>query len=156
VEQLGARRDLAIVILHLGVQARETGRPSQATALLNESLTIARELDDWRGQAQLLLELSKLHSDQGRLEEAEALLAAATDLWPPQVQGLGFRALVLDELGRLRTRQRRYEPAIKHLTEAASLWQQLGATVSHARTLTLLDDTLATARQHDPGTRHQG
>jgi tetratricopeptide (TPR) repeat protein len=172
VEQLGARRDLAIVSFHLGVQARDTGRLSEADILLNESLAIARELDDWQGQAQLLLELSKLASEQGRLEEAEALLAAATDLWPAQVQGLGFRALVLDELGRLRTRQGHYDQAAGHLTEAAGLWQQLGAHASQARTLTLLGDALATAghahqahtarqqaralQQHDPGARHVG
>jgi tetratricopeptide (TPR) repeat protein len=172
VEQLGARRDLAIVIFHLGVQARATGRPSEATALLNESMAIARELEDWRGQAQLLLELGKLASDQGRLDDAQALLATATDLWPAQVQGPGFRAMVLDELGRLRTRQRRYDQAISHLTEAARLWQQLGAHASQARTLTMLGDALATAghshrahnarqqaralRQHDPGARHAG
>jgi Flp pilus assembly protein TadD len=62
--------------------------------------------------------------------------------------------------------------AIKHLTDAASLWQQLGAHASQARTLTMLGDALATAghphqahtareqaralRQHDPGARHVG
>jgi hypothetical protein len=34
-------------------------------------------------------------------------LEVAGDLWPPQIQGPGFRARVLGELGRLRTRQRR-------------------------------------------------
>jgi tetratricopeptide (TPR) repeat protein len=157
VEQLGARRDLAIVMWQLAMPAGDTGRPGAAAALLNDSLAIARELGDWRGQAELLLELSKLRSDQGRLEEAQALLAAATDLWPPQVQGPGFRAQVLDELGRLRTRQRRYDQAIRHLTEAASLWQQLGAHASHARTLTVLGDALATAghRQEARAARHQ-
>jgi tetratricopeptide (TPR) repeat protein len=135
----------------LALLAGDTGRPSEAAALLNESMAIARELDHWRGQAQLLLELSKLRSDQGQLEEAEALLATATDLWPPQVQGPGFRAMALDELGRLRTRQGRHDQAISHLTEAASLWQQLGATAAQARTLTLLGDALAAA---DTPTRH--
>jgi tetratricopeptide (TPR) repeat protein len=172
VEQLGARRDLAIVLYHLGVQARETARLSEAAVLLNESLAIARELDDWRGQAQLMLELSKLASEQGQLEDAEALLAAATELWPTQVQGRGFRAQVLDELGRLRTRQGRDDQAIRHLTEAASLWRELGAHASRARTLALLGDALAAAghhdrasttrqqaralQQHDPGARHLG
>jgi tetratricopeptide (TPR) repeat protein len=172
VEQLGARRDLAIVMWELALLAGDMGRPSEKVALLNDSLAIARELDDWRGQAQLLLELGKLRSDQGRLEEAEALLAAATGLWPAQVQGPGFRAMVLDELGRLRTRQGRYDQAISHLTEAANLWQQLGATASQARTLTVLGDALDTAghphqactarhqaralQQHDPGARHGG
>jgi tetratricopeptide (TPR) repeat protein/transcriptional regulator with XRE-family HTH domain len=167
VEQLGARRDLAIVLWQLALLAGETGRPGAAAALLDDSLAIARELEDWRGQAELLLELSKLRGDQGRLEDAEALLAAATDLWPPQVQGPGFRAQVLDELGRLRTRQGRYDQAIGHLTEAASLWRQLGAHASQARTLTMLGDALAAAgrpdqadtarqqasalQQHDPG-----
>jgi tetratricopeptide (TPR) repeat protein len=136
-------------MFHLGVQARDTGRPSDAADLLNESLAIARELDDWQGEAQLLLELGKLHSDQGRLEDAEALLAAATDLWPPQVQGPGFRAMALDELGRLRTHQGHYDQAISHLTEAANLWQQLGATASQARTLTVLGDALAAAGHPD-------
>ena len=172
VEQLGTRRDLAIVIWQLAMLAGDTGRPSDAAALFNDSLAIARELDDWRGQAEILLELGKLRSEQGRLEEAETLLAAATDLWPAQVQGPGFRAQVLHELGRLRTRQRRYDQAIGHLTEAASLWQQLGAHASQARTLIVLSDALATAghphqahtarqqaralQQHDPGDRHLG
>ena len=172
VEQLGARRDLAIVIRQLALLANDRGRPGEAVALFHDSLEIARELDDWQGQAHLLVELGKLHSDQGQLEEAEALLAAATDLWPPHAQGPGFRAMVLDELGRLRTRQRRYDQAISHLTEAASLWQQLGAHASQARTLTGLGDALATAghphqahtvrqqaralQQHDPGARHGG
>jgi tetratricopeptide (TPR) repeat protein len=145
VEQLGARRDLAIVMWELALLAGDTGRPSDAAALLNESMAIARELDDWRGQAQLLLELSKLRSDQGQLEEAEALLATATDLWPPQIQGPGFRAMVLDELGRLRTRQGRHDQAVGHLTEAANFWQQLGATASQARTLIVLGNALAAA-----------
>jgi tetratricopeptide (TPR) repeat protein len=172
VEQLGTRRDLAIVMWQLAMLAGDTGRPSDAAALFNDSLAIARELDDWRGQAEILLELGKLRSEQGRLEEAETLLAAATDLWPAQVQGPGFRAQVLDELGRLRTRQQRYDQAIGHLTEAASLWQQLGAHASQARTLIVLSDALATAghphqahtarqqaralQQHDPGDRHLG
>jgi tetratricopeptide (TPR) repeat protein len=172
VEQLGARRDLAIVIFHLGVHARETGWPSEAMALLNESLAIARELDDWRGQAQLLLELGKLHSEQGRLEDAETVLGAAIKLWSPQVQGPGFRAMALDELGRLRARQGRHDQAIGHLTEAASLWGELGADASQARTLTALGDALATAghsrqahtarqqaralQQRDPSAQHAG
>jgi Flp pilus assembly protein TadD len=80
--------------------------------------------------------------------------------------------MVLDELGRLRTRQQRYDQAISHLTEAANLWQQLGATASQARTLTVLGDALDTAghphqactarhqaralQQHDPGDGHGG
>jgi tetratricopeptide (TPR) repeat protein/transcriptional regulator with XRE-family HTH domain len=172
VERLGARRDLAIVMWQLALLAGETGRLSEATGLLSDSLEIARELDDRRGQAQLLLELSKLQSDQGRLEDAEALIATATDLWPPQVQGPGFRAMVLDELGRLCTRQQRYDQAISHLTAAASLWQQLGAYASQARTLIVLGDALAEAghphqahpvrqqaralQQHDPGARDMG
>jgi Flp pilus assembly protein TadD len=158
--------------LQLAMVAGETGRPSEAADLLDESLAIVRELDDWQGEAQVLLQLGKLRTDQGRLEEAEALLATATDRWPPQVQGPGFRAMVLDELGRLRTRQGRYDQAISHLTEAANLWQQLGATASQARTLTVLGDALDTAghphqactarhqaralQQHDPGARHGG
>jgi tetratricopeptide (TPR) repeat protein/transcriptional regulator with XRE-family HTH domain len=171
VEQLGARRDLAIVMWQLALLAGDTGRPSEKVTLLNDSLAIARELDDWRGQAEILFELGKLRSDQGQLKEAEALLAAATDRWPAQVQGPGFRAQVLDELGRLRTRQGRHDQAIRHLSEAASLWQQLGAHASRARTLTVLGDALATAghlhqaqtarqqaralQQHDPGARHR-
>jgi tetratricopeptide (TPR) repeat protein len=172
VEQLGARRDLAIVIWQQALLAEDRGRPGEAAALLHDSLEIAQELDDWRGQAQLLVELGKLHSDQGRLEEAEALLAAATDRWPAQVQGPGFRAQVLDELGQLRTRQQRYDQAIGHLTEAAGLWRQLGAPASQARTLAMLGDALTTAgqshqartarqqaralQQQDPGARHVG
>ena len=170
VEQLGARRDLAIVTWQLALLAGDTGRPSEAAGLLYDSLAIARELDDWRGQAEILLELAKLRSGQGQLEDAEALLAAATELWPAQAQGRGFRAQVLDELGRLRSRQGRDEQAIRHLTEAASLWKELGAHASQARTLALLGDALATAghpdqasttRQqaralHDPGPRHLG
>ena len=80
--------------------------------------------------------------------------------------------MVLDELGRLRTRQRRYDQAISHLTEAARLWQQLGAPASQARTLTVLGDALATAghphqahaarqqartlQQHSPEDMHRG
>jgi hypothetical protein len=45
----------------------------------------------------------------------------------------------------LRIHQRRYDQAIGHLTEAANLWQQLGATASQARTLTVLGDALAAA-----------
>jgi transcriptional regulator with XRE-family HTH domain len=84
----------------------------------------------------------------GRTEQVTrlgGLVAAATELWPPQVQELGFRAMALDELGRLRILQGRYDQAIEHLTEAARLWQQLGAAASQARTLTVLGDTLATA-----------
>jgi hypothetical protein len=36
----------------------------------------------------------------------------------------------------LRIHQGRYDQAIGHLTEAANLWQQLGATASQARTPT--------------------
>jgi hypothetical protein len=45
----------------------------------------------------------------------------------------------------LRIHQGRYDQAIGHLTEAANLWQQLGATASQARTLTVLGDALAAA-----------
>jgi tetratricopeptide (TPR) repeat protein len=175
---------------HLTEAGHATMGLTQGEAMLVRALAIFLDLDDERGQAKALHALSALerrvgrhqrpaqlasaldHSDQGRLEEAEALLAAATDLWPSQVQGPGFRAQVLDELGRLRTRQVRYGQAIGHLAEAASLWQQLGAHASQARTLTMLGDALATAgrshqahtarqqaralQQHDPGARHVG
>jgi hypothetical protein len=62
---------------------------------------------------------------------------------------------VLDELGQLRTRQRRYDQAIGHLTEAAGLWRQLGATASQARTLGMLGDTVAAA-DHEPGAGRRG
>ncbi|MFL6224853.1 MAG: hypothetical protein ACJ75K_19065 [Actinomycetes bacterium] len=60
---------------------------------------------------------------------------------------------------------------MRHLSEAASLWHQLGAHASRARTLTVLGDALATAghlhqaqtarqqaralQQHYPGARHR-
>jgi hypothetical protein len=94
---------------HLTEAGHATIGLTQGKAMLTRALAIFLDLDDERGQAKALHALSALerrvgrhqrpaqlasaldHSDQGRLEEAEALLAAATDLWPSQVQGPGFR-----------------------------------------------------------------
>ena len=94
---------------HLTEAGHATMGLTQGEAMLVRALAIFLDLDDERGQAKALHALSALerrvgrhqrpaqlasaldHSDQGRLEEAEALLAAATDLWPSQVQGPGFR-----------------------------------------------------------------
>ena len=153
---------------HLTEAGHATMGLTQGEAMLVRALAIFLDLDDERGQAKALHALSALerrvgrhqrpaqlasaldHSDQGRLEEAEALLAAATR--PVAVAGPRAR--------------------VSHLAEAASLWQQLGAHASQARTLTMLGDALATAgrshqahtarqqaralQQHDPGARHVG
>jgi Tetratricopeptide repeat len=64
---------------------RDSGRPDDAGPLLEQSLAIARRLQDRRGQAQLLLDLGRVRSDQDRLEEAEALMKAVVAAAPSQI-----------------------------------------------------------------------
>ena len=82
---LGADHNEAIALWHLAMVARDSGRPDDAGPLLEQSLAIARRLQDRRGQAQLLLDLGRVRSDQDRLEEAEALMKAVVAAAPSRI-----------------------------------------------------------------------
>lgn len=104
-----------------------------------------RELQDRRGQAQLLLDFGQVRTDDGRLEEADELLAAALAAWPTHTEDYSFRAKALDALGRLRCRQGRYDQAADHFAEAASRWGDLSADAARDESLEALGDALAAA-----------
>ncbi len=135
------------MLWHLAMLRRDGGWPGDAAALLERSLAITREVDDRRGQAQILLELGKVRTDEGRLEEADALLASSMEAWPLATEHPGFRAKALHALAQLRFRQRRLDQAADYFTRAAILWQGLGAQALQALSLTALGDTLTAAGQ---------
>jgi tetratricopeptide (TPR) repeat protein len=153
---LGARHGQAVTLWHLAMLARNAGKLSAAGALLEQALGVARELEDRRGQARLLLELGQVRTDEGDLELADDLLAAAQAVWPTYTEHHSFRAETLDGLGRLRRRQQRYDQAADYFAEAASQWGQLRAQTARARSLEALGDAFAAAgRSQEAATARQ-
>ena len=154
---LDLRHSQAFVLWHLAMLARDSGRMDAAGGLLEQSLDLVRELQDRRGQAQLLLDFGQVRTDEGRLQEADELLAAALAAWPTHTEDYSFRAKALDALGRLRSRQQRYDQAADHFTEAVSRWAELSAYTAQARSLEALADALVAAGRPEeaPSARQQ-
>jgi tetratricopeptide (TPR) repeat protein len=142
---LDLRHAQAFVLWHLAMLARDAAKPDTAGALLEQSLGLVQELQDRRGQARLLVDLGQVRTDEGRLEEADELLAAALAAYPTHTEDYSFRAKTLDALGRLRCRQQRYDQAAAHFAEAASRWGDLGAETARAESLEALGNALASA-----------
>jgi serine/threonine protein kinase/tetratricopeptide (TPR) repeat protein len=78
---VGARREEAQSLRHLGGLHKKTGRMDEARAALEQSLALARETGDRAAEAESLSGLASVSQAQGRFEEAFELYRAARELY---------------------------------------------------------------------------
>lgn len=74
LEDLGARRELAVVVANLGVMHLEAGEHAEAMACFAEAREVHELWDDWRNQVICASNLGALHLERGEVDEAEAML----------------------------------------------------------------------------------
>jgi tetratricopeptide (TPR) repeat protein len=123
VGQAGAT--LAWTLNHLARLARREGQRQAAARYLDESLALARGIDDPEVQADALTELAVLKRDRGDaadgVGDAEAALALATGVGHPRQEMLARSTLgeLLADLGRS-------DAAKEHFTTAMGLAMSLG------------------------------
>jgi tetratricopeptide (TPR) repeat protein len=116
---------LAWTLNHLARLARREGQPQAAARYLDESLPLARSIDDPEVQADTLTELALLKRDRGETAEAAVDAAAALAL----AVGVGHprqEMLARSTLGELLTELGRSDEAREEFTAALRLAMSLG------------------------------
>ena len=115
----------ALVLNGAGILALAQGDYAEARALLEESLTIKRQLGDQQGIAGSLINLGLVASDQGDLADARALYEQGLTILRP----LGhqeFIANALNNLGLVASAQGDYAGARALQEESLTIRRQLG------------------------------
>ncbi len=115
---------------------RMQGDLTQASAFLEESLSLSRAAGDRFGIARALNDLSNVVSDRGDYAGAIALLEESLVL-AREVGADWLVACALHNLGLTATYLAEYERASALLTEALEWWERLGDEVSRARSLSV-------------------
>jgi predicted ATPase/DNA-binding response OmpR family regulator/Tfp pilus assembly protein PilF len=114
----------ARALFGVGWLARDQGDYEQATAYLDESLTLFRELDDKRGISEALRGVGELALSQGEFERAKDLFEESLAL-SQELPTSDDRAWSLNHLGRVALEQGQYERARALLEESLALLREL-------------------------------
>jgi class 3 adenylate cyclase/tetratricopeptide (TPR) repeat protein len=124
--RLGDLSNQAEVISNSAADAFELGEWERALNLLEESLELRRRLGDDGEAAIGAANVAEIYLEQGRLAEAEELLAAAVrttragDYKPPHAYILGL-------LGRTAAAAGRFDDALAQFAEAREIFDEIGA-----------------------------
>lgn len=140
----GESIDATLAYMELSQIHRKAGRPERALPLIRKALAIDRQLlgPEHPSTASLLSQEGRAYLDEGKLGLAEHDLTQAVTLLA-RCKGCYYAlAVAKNNLGLLRLRQKRYEPAAGLLTEALELEEGSGraAVGDIANTLSLLAD----------------
>jgi tetratricopeptide (TPR) repeat protein len=132
--EAGNRRGEGIALLHLGILAKDQGRPQEAARYYEQALAIARELGNRNAEGMTLGNLGILAKDQDRPDEAERYYEQAL----PIFRELGDRAqegIALLNLGVLAARQGRLQEAARYYEQALAIARELGNRSGEASVL---------------------
>ncbi|MGH2512232.1 MAG: ATP-binding protein, partial [Candidatus Limnocylindrales bacterium] len=125
-EELGDLVGQGNVLNNLGIEAYFEGRWDDALALYARSKEAKSRAGDIANAATQSNNEAEILSDQGRLAEAEALLADALRVWRAAGYEIGI-ALATSNLGRAAARLGRHEAGLEFLAEATARFDRIGA-----------------------------
>jgi tetratricopeptide (TPR) repeat protein len=122
-ERTGTRADrlrAADLSLTYGQMLRYTGRVDEAEAVLEQNLTVRREVEDRRGEEEVLSALGQLYRRSGRTALAEQYFLEALTILQ-QVSNRRSEGLVRLRLARIARRQGRQEEAKRYIDQALTI-----------------------------------
>ncbi|MGH2464110.1 MAG: ATP-binding protein, partial [Candidatus Limnocylindrales bacterium] len=125
-EELGDLVGQGNVLNNLGIEAYFEGRWDDALALYGRSKEAKERAGDVANAATQSNNEAEILSDQGHLEEAEALLANTLRVWRAAGYEIGI-ALATSNLGRAAARAGRHEAGLALLEDAAARFGRIGA-----------------------------
>ena len=121
-------------LLDLSVLLRAKGNYSEALASSEESLAIAKELEDKEGIAESCLELANVHYLKGEYKDAERLCRASYKIFE-ELKYKGGIACALHLIGMINQERGRHGDALKNYNESLEISEELEDKANVAYTL---------------------
>jgi predicted ATPase len=116
----------ALALINLGSVAESLMQYDVARQRYAECLDYYRKVDDLRGEAHALNNLSVVAIDEGRFEEAASLASRSLEIFEQQVVDERGKALVQRNLGWIATAQCEHSTAREWLDSSLALYRHLG------------------------------
>jgi tetratricopeptide (TPR) repeat protein len=124
--ELGDLQKQASIYNTMGARAYLQGRWTDAAGLYEQAREIRERIGDPVYEAMAAYNIAEILTDQGNLQEAEALLTGALRVW--RASGWRWAAATASRmLGRIKARSGRYDEALSLLAEAEAGFREVGA-----------------------------
>ncbi len=120
-----------------GIQFFRFGDYEEAAACFDEAHALYVELDDLKGQGEMLNNLGAIHTQEGRWQEAAQTFNKAQMIFESMGDKDG-QAVSLGNLGDMYRHQGDNETSIEYLKAAADLFHETGAQKKEAATLRVI------------------
>jgi tetratricopeptide (TPR) repeat protein len=120
-----------------GIRLFRFGEYEEAAAQFDEAHALYGELDNVKGQAEMLNNLGAIHTQEGRWDEAIEAFTQAKAVFE-SLEDKDGQAQTLGNLGTTYRHKDDKEAAVEHLKEAVSLFHDIGEREKEAATLTVL------------------
>jgi len=127
--ELGCRSQLAYLAFNQTGNQMQLGLLADARSSLTGAIEIFEALDDPRGRAACLTNLSMVRLLQGDVDEAEALGSQALQ-WAREIGNKIIEAGALSNLGNAERELGKLEAALGHMREAIAIRKQLGRSAT--------------------------
>ena len=146
-EELGDLTRQGYVLNNLGIDAYEEGQWDEAIGLYQRSREALGRAGAWVEAADTDNNIAEILSDQGRLDEAEALVRESLRTHRAAEYPMGI-AYSIQHLGRIMARGGRTAEARDLLTEALDLWVEIGSAASTTETEAKLAEAMLLEGNH--------
>ncbi|MFX0092637.1 MAG: TIR domain-containing protein, partial [Candidatus Hodarchaeota archaeon] len=123
--ELAFSRQKVIVSDNIARYEQHQGRYDNALRYYEESLNLANQVGDLRGQARALTNRADVYKEQGFLDKALTEFEEALTL-ADQVGDLRIKGIALAHKGRYYYQQKNHEEALKCYHESLTIFEQLG------------------------------
>jgi tetratricopeptide (TPR) repeat protein len=147
-EELGDLAGLADVLNQLGMDAYFEGDWNVSIGYYRRCQEAAEKIGDVVTTAVAINNIAEIYSDQGLLDEAEAMFGDARRIWEAARFSIGVPS-VIGNLGRLAARAGRHDEAREMLARAALLFREIGAERGAVETEARMAENLLLAGESD-------
>jgi len=147
-EEVGDLAGLADVLNQLGMDAYFEGDWNASIDYYRRCQEAAEKIGDVVTTAVAINNIAELYSDQGRLDEAEAMFRDARRIWEAARFSIGVPS-VIGNLGRLAARAGRHDEARQLLEQAALGFREVGAERGAIETEARMAENLLLAGEPD-------
>ncbi|MEM7030943.1 MAG: tetratricopeptide repeat protein [Chloroflexota bacterium] len=124
--EIGNHWGVARTFKYAGNSVCQTGQLAQATKLLQQGLDIARDINAWKTQQEILVILVGLKILIGDYAQASAMLDEALEINQTFVDDPSPRAYLILQRGMLAIAKGQYGQALEIFPRSLAIWEQLG------------------------------